>query len=353
MTDVSLSRLPRAVLQIALVIGFVALLHFGKGLLLPLVVAGLLAALLDPVHEKLMAWGLPSGLAIAVCLLILLTVFGGLFTAIGQQASAFSDNWPETQEKLTREISSLRTNYGLEGIIPETKGKTLTGDGDEEGIMDQLPTGDTSILGFITATFGVLGDFMLTLIYIILLLTQKQRLREFFLRLMPDEHRGTTHQTMNESRDVVQKYLRGYLIVIAVLAVLYSVGFLISGLEYAILIAALAASLSIIPYLGNIIAGLFAIALAYSSGGETSAVFGVVITMSLAQVLESYVLTPLVVGDEVSLNPLATIICVVGMGYLWGPVGAIVGIPLFAILRIVCSHVKGMEPYAYLLGHEK
>lgn len=353
MQDVSLSRLPRVVLQMALVIAVVVFLYFGKGLLLPIIVAALLAMLLDPVHEKLMSWGLKSGLAIAVCMLVLIAFFGGLFGAIGQQANAFSENWPETQAKLTEQISTLRSAYGLEGVIPNVKGKTLTGTGKEDGIMDNIPTGESGIMDFLSATFGVMGDFMLMLIYVILLLTQKNRIREFVLRLMPDEHRGETHRTLNESRDVVQKYLRGYLIVIGILAALYSVGFLASGLDYAILIAFLAATLSLIPYLGNIIAGLFAVALAYSSGGDSGAIIGVVITMSLAQVLESYILTPVIIGDEVSLNPLMTIIGVVAMGLLWGPVGAIIGIPLFAILRIICSHVEGLKPYAYLMGQEK
>jgi predicted PurR-regulated permease PerM len=74
--------------------------------------------------------------------------------------------------------------------------------------------------------------------------------------------------------------------------------------------------------------------------------------MSIAQMLESYVLTPMIVGDEVSLNPLTTIICVVGMSILWGPIGAIIAIPMFAILRIVFSHVDGLKNYAYLIGQK-
>ena len=61
---------------------------------------------------------------------------------------------------------------------------------------------------------------------------------------------------------------------------------------------------------------------------------------------------PIVVGDEVKLNPLATIVCVIGMTVLWGPVGAIIAIPVFAIIRVVFSHVPGLEDYAYLLDAE-
>ncbi len=123
------------------------------------------------------------------------------------------------------------------------------------------------------------------------------------------------------------------------------------GLDYAILIALLVATLSLIPYLGNIIGGVFALALAFASGGD-GAVLGVLITMSLAQLLENYVLMPFVVGDEVNINPLTTIVCVVAMSIVWGPVGAIIAIPIFAIIRVVCQRIPGLEDYAYLMGQD-
>lgn len=344
------SKLTGAVLRMVLLIAIVIILYFGKGLLLPIFVAALLAMLLNPVQDWLISKGLSNGLSIAGAVMVLLLFFGGIFAAIGQQAVSFGDNWPETREKVSNQINELRKEYSMEAFVPRMKVAEKSRSG--ENLMDQLPVNGESIMTFLTSTFGALGDFMLMLIYVILLLGQKDRIREFVLRAMPDENRGMTHRTLNESRDIVQNYLRGYMILIGVLATLYSIGFLIVGMDYAVLIAVLVATLSLIPYLGNIIGGLFAIALAYSSGGDSTAVLGVVLTMSVAQVLESYVLTPMVIGDEVDLNPLFTIVCVVGMSILWGPVGAIIAIPLFAILRIICSHVPALNDLAYLMGQE-
>lgn len=344
------SKLTGAVLRLVLLIAVITIFYYGKSLLLPLVVAALVAMLLNPVQEKLLSWGWPNGLSIAGATFVLLLFFGGIFAAVGQQAVAFADNWPETQEKISVQLNTMRVDYGLDGLIPKmpTKGNGVSGD----EIMEKLPVSSSGVMSFLSGSFGVLGDFMLMIIYVILLLSEKDRIREFVLRATPDEQRGLAHQTLNESRNIVQRYLRGYVILIGILAALYSVGFLIVGMDYAILIALLAAIMAIIPYLGNIIGGLFAVALAFSSGGGMTAVYGVLITMSIAQVLESYVLTPMIVGDEVSLNPLTTVICVIGMSILWGPIGAIIAIPLFAILRIIFSHVKSLEDYAYLIGQE-
>lgn len=350
MNDSSQAKLISAVLRLLLLIGSIVVLYFGKSLLLPLFTGGLLAMLVDPIDSRLRSRGWKKGLSISTAFLVLILFFSGLFLAIGQQSLNFSENWPQTQQKLVKQINELRSSTGLEGVIPklDSSGQENTG----ENLLSKLPITGSGVFGFFSSAFGLLGDFLLMLVYVILLLAHKERLREFVLRRMPDSQRGTTHQTINESVDIAQDYLRGRLILIAILTVLYTAGFTIVGLEYALLIALLVAVMSIIPYLGNILGGLFACAMAFAGSGGSDAVIGVVITMSIAQVLESYVLTPLIVGDEVDLNPLFTILGVIGMSIIWGPVGAIIAIPLFAMLRIVCSHVEGLKDYAYLLGQE-
>lgn len=350
MTNSPPRLLRRTVFQIALIVGVVVILYYGKTLLIPLAIAGILAMLLNPIDEKLRSWGWSPNLAIAGAMMVLVLFFVALFAAVGQQAYSFAQNWETVQENLAEQLTSLRNSLGLEEVVPKVE---ETKEGDSGSVMDKLPVSKDGVVSMLSGTFGVAGDFLLMLVYVVLFLSQKERLREFILRRMPDDQRGLTHQTLNESKDVVQKYLRGRLILIAILSVLYSVGFLIVGLDYAILIAILVAVLSIIPYLGNIIGGLFAVALAFASGGDSFAIWGILITISVAQTLESYVLTPLIVGDEVDINPLTTIVCVIGLSIVWGAVGAIIAIPIMAILRIIFSHVEGLEDYAFVLGQEK
>lgn len=356
MENPSGSRLTATVLRLALLIGLTIVLYYGSGILLPLTVAGLLAMMLSPVHDKLMAWGLSSSLAITGTVLLLLVFVGGLAVAVGTQAMTFADNWGEIQKNVKSQLGKVRESVPLGHLIPklgDAASSAAAGEGGAtggSGSVNQLPVSRSGVMSFFSGTIGVLGDYFLMMVYIVLFLAQKSQLREFLLRRMPDDQRGETHRTINESMDIVQKYLRGRLILIAVLSVLYGVGFLVIGLDYAILLAVLAAVLSIIPYLGNIIGGLLAVAVAVATGDGMTITLSVLGVMAVAQVLESYVLLPLIVGEEVDLNPLATIVCVIGMTIVWGPVGAIVAIPIFAILRIICSHVPGLEDYAFLLS---
>ncbi|PPK87791.1 putative PurR-regulated permease PerM [Neolewinella xylanilytica] len=355
------------VLRLFAIIGVVAILYFGKSVLLLLTVAGLIAILLNPVDNKLRSWGWKPGLAIAASVFLLVLFFAGIFFAIGQQATSFAQNWPEIEDRISQQIERAKEQIPVlpGGATTEASDSTSTGqqsgsasgqsaDGGSSGgsMLQNLPFGQSQITGALSSTLSVLGDFLLMFVYIVLFLSQKERLREFVLRRAPDEKRGETHQTINEALDVAQQYLKGRLILILILSVLYGVGFSLVGLNYAIVIAVLVAILSIIPYLGNIIGGGIAVAIAVASGGGTTMILGVLGTMAVAQVLESYILTPLIVGDEVDINPLTTIVAVIAFTVMWGAVGAIVAIPVVAIMRIVFKHINGMEDYAYLLGQE-
>ena len=75
--------------------------------------------------------------------------------------------------------------------------------------------------------------------------------------------------------------------------------------------------------------------------------------MAIAQVFESYVLTPWIIGDEIELNPFMTIFSVVVFSALWGIVGAIIALPVAGVLRVIFSHTNGLEPYGYLMEQHK
>ena len=79
-------------------------------------------------------------------------------------------------------------------------------------------------------------------------------------------------------------------------------------------------------------------------------VIAIVIAYAVVQFLQSYILEPLVVGTEVNLNPLFTIIGLVVGELIWGIPGLVLAIPLMGILKIVCDHIDGLEPYGYLMG---
>jgi len=172
------------------------------------------------------------------------------------------------------------------------------------------------------------------------------------LLFLSEEKRPEGANVLAASVKLSEDYLIGRLILIFILAVIYSIGLSAFGLKNALFISIFAAILTLIPYVGNVIGFVLALAMALFSGGGFWVYIGVAITFSVAQFVESYILEPFVVGDKVNLNPLVTILVVVLGGAVWGITGMIISIPLFGILKIACDHIPSLSPIGYALGND-
>ena len=133
---------------------------------------------------------------------------------------------------------------------------------------------------------------------------------------------------------------------------IYYLGFTIGSVPYALFLAVFAALFSIIPYVGNIIGGGIAVVLSYLYAGSTPALI-VIGVISAAQLLENYILTPWIIGDETDLNPFITVFGIILFSVLWGTVGAIIALPIIGVLKVIFEHTKGMEAYAYLIKRKE
>lgn len=205
---------------------------------------------------------------------------------------------------------------------------------------------------FIGQLFSFLGTFLLTFVYIFFFLLYRSKFRNSILKMVPEDKQESAQSVLGESTQISQNYLFGRLILITFLAALYSVGLAVSGVKNAILISILAAVLSLVPYIGNIIGYFLAVGMAFFSGSGATGAIGVTITFAVAQFVESYILEPYIVGDKVNLNPVFTIIVVVLGEAVWGVVGMLIAIPALGIVKVVFDHIPVLRPIGYLFGEE-
>ncbi len=199
---------------------------------------------------------------------------------------------------------------------------------------------------------GFLGNYLLTFIYIFFLLTYRKRFKQFLLRIFPDERRQEVKQTINSSARVAPRYLIGKLILMAILAVVYSIGLGLSGVKNFIIVSLIAAVLTLIPYIGNIIGYFLALFLGFVTTGSTTALVGITATFAVAQFIESYVLEPYLLGEKVDVHPFFVILVVVIGNLLWGVAGMILAIPLMGIITIIFLHIKPLHPLGLLFSKE-
>lgn len=316
-----------------------------KSVLAPLVTAIILALVMLPVAiwmEDYLKRNYSSLLSTFALFLVSLA-FAAL---LSYQAKVFVDSWPEIKKTMDPKIEQWKTfvtenTFLEESDLPTSGSLPLVGGESGKG---------TQIVSMFGSGTGYLGTYLLTFIYVFFMLNYRHRFRKFLLRLFPDDKEAEVNQIVRESANVVQQYLAGKLILIGLLAITYSVGLAISGVSNFILVSIVAALFTLIPYIGNIIGFGMAMIFGYLTSGEVGVLIGIIITFTLAQFLESYVLQPYIVGDKVDVHPFFVILAVIVGNALWGIIGMILAIPIMGIITIVFLHVPALEPFGYLFS---
>ncbi len=200
---------------------------------------------------------------------------------------------------------------------------------------------------------GFLTDFLIVTVYLFLFLLFRGRFHQFVLKLTPTAERANAKDIMHNVRLVAQKYLTGLALMIGCLWVMYSIGFGVVGVENFFFFAILCGLLEIVPFVGNLTGVAITLLMTVAQGGSTSMLVGILVVYGIVQFTQSYLLEPMIVGHEISINPVFTIVGIVGGELLWGIPGMILALPLLGIIKIVCDHIEPLKPWGYLIGDDE
>lgn len=323
-----------------------------QSFLIPIATAVLFALLLIPVSNKMESCKISRMAASLINTSLLLLIALGFFFLISVQVKGFLEDWDQIVETLQPKIESLENfilthtpvdRQQLEDYKKENDITSLSGSGN----------GTDAAFRVVQSVFGFTGDFLLTFIYIFFLVNYRRRFKLFLLKLFPQEKQSEVGRVITKTAAVAQKYLFGKFVLIIFLTVLYAIGLGISGVDNFVFISILAALLSLIPYIGNIIGFGLAMALGVASGGESGTLLGIVIVFSITQFIESYILEPYVVGDQVDIHPFFIIVTVILANMVWGVMGMVLVVPLVGMLNVVLKNVGSLKVFGYLLGNGK
>ena len=156
---------------------------------------------------------------------------------------------------------------------------------------------------------------------------------------IPRNHVETVSRLALQMDEVLGAFLRGQLVVMLALGSIYSIGLWIVGLNVALVVGMLAGLASIVPYLGFIVGILAASIAGILQFGEFSILFYILIVFAVGQMLESMVLTPILVGDKIGLHPVAVIFAILAGGQLFGFIGILVALPVAAVIMVLLRHI--------------
>jgi predicted PurR-regulated permease PerM len=328
---------------IIIVLGYVVLTQ-GAFFLIPLIFSVLLTIMVQPLNrffERIVRYRAPAAL------LTILTVLAGLgiiITLISVQLTAIINDLDNVTGQINKGFHEildwLNDNLGLQ----------------ESDIRDSFPNITQNAVGFIQKGISSITGFVFNLLFVLLLvfflLWYQHNFMKLILMQANKEKPGNLESILTQIQATMRKYLYGLLTVIAILAVLNSVGLLIIGIKYAIFWGVLAAFLAIIPYIGTTLGGTLPFLYAVATAGNWWQPLAVVGMYVVIQQLEGNIITPKVVGTSVSINPLIALLSIILGGYIWGVSGIILAIPIIGVIKILLDQNKETRPIGFLLGNQ-
>lgn len=336
-------KAPLVLLGLSLV---VFTLHIASEIIFPLFFAAIFAIMLHPVEQWLIRHRVPNLLAITLTVVLGVTALLGLFYFIYLEASQLSSQMPLFKTKFAQTTTQvhawLQNQFGLSN-------QKL------QGWVGEAGNRVSSLLGgTLSAVSGLLVVATLIPVYIFLLFLYQRRLIDFLTQVFSGRQRDSgVAEMLRESKATIQSYMVGLLIEASIVATLNTVGLLVIGVPYALLLGVLGALLNFIPYIGGLIAIALPMLMAFVAQpgyGHALAVLGVYM---LIQFIDNHFLIPRIVASKVKVNALVAIVGVLVGNAIGGVAGMFLALPVIAILKIVFDKIPPLRPWGMLLGDEE
>ncbi len=358
MRRIPVERSVNASLSILAILGIVALLHYAASVVITILTSVLVALALEPLVQFLRKRARlsrhPASLIVVILAVALL--YGILYLAYASVQQLLSDlprlvaqvrDAPLVQ-RMTEDVRRLTENIQEAGktiapVAPAAGARTAVVVREGKSWTEAILQG----LGSVTTVLFSLS-FIPFLVYFVL--ADKERLTRRTRELFPREHQETAGAVIAAIERMMQKFLAGNAIVAAVLCAVTSLAFLLVGLPYWLALGLISGLLSMIPYLGLVLALVPALVVglvSFSTGGPVAVIVIVVVGLHL---LAANLLIPRLVGRGVRLNAVASTVAVMFFGWLWGGMGLILGIPIVAVVKCVMDNVPAAQPVGRWLG---
>jgi predicted PurR-regulated permease PerM len=338
-------------------------LYTGRDLLIPLALAGILSFILAPLLRRLVDWGVPRGLAVALVIFAVVAGLTGGITLAGREVAQLVEDVPRYETTLRDKARFMHSLFGTPGIWqraaetlrnveqevrdPDTEAKSLK---IEVAQNSDWPIG--LLLDFTRSMLPSLASAGLALLFTIFILLQHGDLRDRAVRLMGTQEIGRSTQALNEAgSDLAQFFLlqaslnASFGIVVGI--ALWAIGIPSSGLW-----GALAAIMRFVPYVGSFLAAAFPVALAAMIDPGWWRVVETVAVFVVGEPVIGQIVEPLLFGSRTRLSPIAVLIGAAFWTLLWGPVGLILAVPLTLAGVVMSQHLPRLEFLGILLGNE-
>lgn len=362
-----------AAIMVSTVLIFVVC-YYMRSILIPTVMAIFLSYVLNPFVAALSRiripgtrYHFPRGAASLIVVMIALTLLIFLGVFIVDQTTEFVGEIPKYQDSIADSMSAARAKIlalqdyvglylePMQGhevastsvVVEEARLQSLL----QQGSADVWASFSNYIFGSITSLLEFTGQLMMCLFVLFFLLYEGPVLRTKAINIVGTSlrRRRIALEIMRNVNEDVQRYLFNRVLTNLVLGVAVGIAYYGFGLKYAFLLAALAAIFNFVPYVGPLVGAIFPALAAYMQFGDWKQVLWVLVAYTLLTGTEGNIVTPIVLGRHLKLNSLAVLLACIFWGWIWGPIGLFLAVPIMAVFKAMAEHFDPMRPVGELL----
>lgn len=309
---------------------------------LPIILAGVGYYLLNPLVDRLERRGITRTWSILGLFVVIagLLVWGvvSVIPLIQRQTIAFVTEWPQYWHQITTATNHWLNDERLDSVRQQIDqfNQQLSKQSNQT-LSSLAKTTFSSVGGVVSRLASVLVAVVTAPFILFYLLRDGHQLPQYLSRVLPLKRRDGAQNLLIEMNRQVSNYVRGQLIVAFIVAILFYLGFWIVGLKFALLLGVVAGILNLVPYLGSFLAMVPAVVVAAIISPWM--LVKVLIVFVIEQTLEGRLISPLILGSSLKIHPLTIIFVLLIAGKAFGVAGVILGIPGYAVLRVVVTQV--------------
>ena len=314
--------------------------------LTPFVVAAVLAYALTPMVNKLDDMGkgrLPRVVAVIVvellfiiatlCLLLMIVPI------VAKEIPLMREQIPLLADRITTGLTPWLAQFGINVSLDIGSLKTLALKYLNANYEDVFGSLLSSIRVGGSVALAIVGNALLIPVALFYMLMDWDKFVARLLELVPPPMRKAFDSFTDEADSVLGQYLRGQMLVMLVMAAFYAIGLALFGLDLALPIGIFTGLAMFIPYLGFGIGLILAVLAGVLQFASIKAFVMVAVVYGIGQVVESFYLTPRMVGERIGLHPLAVIFALLAFGQVFGFVGVLIALPLSAVLLVAIRRI--------------
>lgn len=333
----------------ASVMGLFAILILAKSVLIPVAFAFLVAFILFPVARKIESWGSNEIVSALLSIVGLFLIIGGAIFLFSSQIIDLSENLTDFKSKILNVFTdaTLFINKNIEFFPELERGELL------EKLKNWFSESAGTLLSqTFSSTANIIFGMLTSVIFTFLILIYRNGIVRALVSFYPQEHREKAFKMFKSVQQVGQQYLFGMLVIVVILGLVNSIGLLIIGIDNPFLFGFLAAVLALIPYAGTFLGAAIPVLYSFISHDSIWMPISIIIFFWLVQIIESNFLTPKIVGGNLKINALTSILSIIIGASVWGIAGMVLFLPFTAMLKVVCDEYVELKPFAMLIGEE-